>query len=469
MRASFGRVSKEISIFSGVAVLLFSLVFSFLPQAAHAVQGSFTHYSIPNSAPQFITAGPDGNVWATLANSSVARITADGQITQFPVDDPNNNILLSGITTGPDGNLWAAEAQSDKINRITPDGVVTRFTNDFGLARGIVTGPDDNLWFTSDNGVGKMTPAGVMTSYPFPTACGCFGITVGADNNLWVAESATGKIAKITTAGVITEYTVATPGSSPGNIATGFDGNVWFTDQGSGMIGKITPAGVITEYSLPSGFTSPYAIARGFGQDLWVADGSNGTLGRILPDGTVSVLPTSGSLAPLHMAAGPNGNLWFTEEFDDSVATMVIDATPPVITTAPTITPGTTTLSGTVNEPGSTLVLTLADGTTLTTTSDSSGNFSFSLPSGGLTIGDVLSISATDLSDNTTVTPFQITVAATVTPPASSTPDASSDERLANTGTPLVPIVLTALATMTLSVIWLVRRYTAGSTARKYR
>ena len=46
-----------------------------------------------------------------------------------------------------------------------------------------------------------------------------------------------------------TEYTIPTLGSQPTSIAAGPDGALWFTESGSNKIGRITTAGVITEYS----------------------------------------------------------------------------------------------------------------------------------------------------------------------------------------------------------------------------
>ena len=76
-----------------------------------------------------------------------------------------------------------------------------------------------------------------MTEYSIPTANSVpEGITWGPDGNLWFTEEA-GKIARITTAGTITEY--STPaGVSPGDIALGADGNLWFTELNENKIGR---------------------------------------------------------------------------------------------------------------------------------------------------------------------------------------------------------------------------------------
>jgi virginiamycin B lyase len=108
--------------------------------------------------------GPDKNIWFTeescistvgCSGSWVERFTPAGQITQFPLSNPNTGPI--GITTGPDGNLSFTEdpindnASGAHIGRITPSGQITEFpvpnlSND---ATNITAGPDGNLWFTA--------------------------------------------------------------------------------------------------------------------------------------------------------------------------------------------------------------------------------------------------------------------------------------------------------------------------------
>ena len=51
---------------------------------------------------------------------------------------------------------------------------------------------------------------------------------------------------------VLTEYPVPTSGSGPTGIAAAPDGALWFAEESSGKIGRITGAGVITEFSTPT-------------------------------------------------------------------------------------------------------------------------------------------------------------------------------------------------------------------------
>lgn len=483
MRVRFGHVFKKVSLFSGMAVLLLSVFFSFLSQPARAEQGNFTrHITTAGSAPQFIATGPDGALWTTLLDNRIAHVTTDHVLTYITVTDMSNGtVQLSGITAGPDGNMWASEQSGNNIDRITMDGVVTRFPmSDGGLGApsGIVTGPDGNLWFSATNGVGMITTDGVVTSYPFPNPGddhSGYDIAVGHDGNLWVVEQNGNSIARVTTDGVITEFNVPTPDSRPTSITRGFDGNMWFTSLDSGRVGKITPDGVITEYTLPSQLSTPFGITRGYGQDLWIIDPNSGAVGKITPDGTVTVQPTQSPLYGSHLTTGPDGNLWFAEldlnlgDATGSVTQMIIDDIPPVLGPLPsTIRDDATSLSGTINEPGSTLVLTLGNGSTINTTSDQDGNFTFNFPAGSLHAGDSLSISATDLSNNTINVPIRITVVSS-SAASSAAAAASSNGTLANTGSPLASIVAMSMATVFVSAIWLVRRYAGHRLQRSGR
>ena len=74
------------------------------------------------------------------------------------------------------------------------------------------------------------------------------GITAGPDGALWFTNDGTGSIGRITTAGVVTNYT-APASTDPDGITAGPDGALWFTNAGNDSIGRITTAGVVTNYT----------------------------------------------------------------------------------------------------------------------------------------------------------------------------------------------------------------------------
>src|SRR5947207_1751353 len=77
----------------------------------------------------------------TLANK-IGRITPSGTVTEFAIPTPNSD--PEGITAGPNGDLWFTETLVNKIGRITPSGNIDEFAvptpnNEPG---GITAGPD---------------------------------------------------------------------------------------------------------------------------------------------------------------------------------------------------------------------------------------------------------------------------------------------------------------------------------------
>jgi streptogramin lyase len=187
---------------------------------------------------------------------------------------------------------------------------------------GISPGADGNLWFTEEtaNAVGRITPGAVITEFSagFPTGSPR-GIVTGPDGNLWVAMAGgNGAIARVTKAGDVTEFPVTTAGD-PNDIAVGPDNNLWYVDTAANLIGRITPNGSITEFT--DGLTlssQPGSIAKGPDGAMWFTESAAGKIGRITMGGIVTEFSSglSGSSEPSDIVAGPDGNLWFTEKAD---------------------------------------------------------------------------------------------------------------------------------------------------------
>ncbi len=183
---------------------------------------------------------------------------------------------------------------------------------------GIGAGPDGNVWFIEyrSNRVARITPAGMVTEFPvFAGTPGLSGIVAGADGNLWATEYYPNKIARITPSGVVTEFPIPTGGSGPDGITLGPDGNVWFSEFLAGKVGRITPAGVVTDFAVNSSSAQPLNLTAGPDGNVWFTEAYANKIGRVTPAGVVSefVIPSAGS-SPIGIAQGGDGNLWFTEQ-----------------------------------------------------------------------------------------------------------------------------------------------------------
>lgn len=197
---------------------------------------------------------------------------------------------------------------------------------------GITSGPDGNLWFTEEKTgkIGRITTSGVTTEFAIPpnpsalSPSGPWGITTGPDGNLWFADHSGAQIGRITTAGIITTFPMPSNLSQPIAIASGLDGNLWFTDGNGGTIGRITPAGAITEFAPPTTVQmGPQGIGVGPDGNLWFAMGG---IGRITPEGTITkfALPNVQNDAS-GITLGPDGNLWFSDYRVGSIGRITTD------------------------------------------------------------------------------------------------------------------------------------------------
>ena len=282
-----------------------------------------------------IVAGADGNIWFTNGGQSkVGRITPSGVITQF--DLPAIVGGPSFITSGPDGNLWITtnalgQGRQDWIVRLGRDGAVTQFPAGAGSGdsstgpQGITPGPDGNLWFTEfwTNRIGRMTPAGVLTEFPIPSPdTAPRGIVAGPDGNLWFVEAhfTHTAVARITTAGVVTEYSLggsADDQLQPTDIVAGLDGNLWLNQTHpsapQGEIVRVGPDGSLKVFAMPKG-TRPSGMASGPDGNIWFTDWGRNTIGRMSPSGALRQFPLPRrSAQPTSIVAGPGGRMWFTE------------------------------------------------------------------------------------------------------------------------------------------------------------
>ncbi len=126
--------------------------------------------------------------------------------------------------------------------------------------------------------------------------------------------------------GGITVYPLPTPYSVPGNLVS-LDGYVWFTESYANKIGRLAMDGTLTEFPLgpaPAGSDAstngPWGLTAGPDGNLWFTEnfGPIQQIGRMNPlTGVVTQFPLNplGSQVPdpRSITAGPDGNLWFTE------------------------------------------------------------------------------------------------------------------------------------------------------------
>jgi virginiamycin B lyase len=150
-------------------------------------------------------------------------------------------------------------------------------------AASIVAGPDGVLWFAGK--IGRITTTGVFSEFPLPTPSGGpFGIT-GCPVRITAGPvGITAGPMGITGCPVgITAGPMGITGC-PVGITAGPDGALWFAEQGVNKIGRITTTGEFNEFPLQTpngGPFAPYGITVGSDGALWFTEFKGNKIGRI--------------------------------------------------------------------------------------------------------------------------------------------------------------------------------------------
>ncbi len=276
--------------------------------------------------------------------------------------------LLSGINeftslptnAGPeqvvsaDGYLWIAEGGSNALARVNPSDPsaspvqVTQGISSGAMPYAITAGPNGELWFTEESlgqiGVYNPTTGGV-TEYQLPISTGSnaaydqnatpVGITLGPDGNIWFTEQRDNLIGMINPAtapqtggvvpvssGVVTVDSAGLSGTGPTELASA-DGKLWITELNGNSIGEFDPSNAgagVTQVTL-NGASDPQTLGIAFaGGNLWVGERNPQGTGKTAlvsidpanPSQQVPYAVPSGS-GVYNVAAGSDGNVWFTE------------------------------------------------------------------------------------------------------------------------------------------------------------
>jgi sugar lactone lactonase YvrE len=247
---------------------------------------------------------------------------------------------ISALAVARDGTLYLADNGGCSIRAISPEGQVStlagptenagsggivdgtgaaaRFQSPFG----IVLDDAGNLYVADQTAVRKVTPAGVVTTLAWTDEskhldgaggaarfAGLTGLARDAQGNLFLAESGTGTIRKLTPDGVVSTL-AGDPEADPADLdGTGAEarfrflagltidpqGNLYAAEYASSLIRKITPAGVVTTVAgaagqvglgigpLPGAFSQPHIVLATPAGDLLVVQ-ANCVAQITLPD-----------------------------------------------------------------------------------------------------------------------------------------------------------------------------------------
>jgi sugar lactone lactonase YvrE len=284
------------------------------------------------NGPTGVVADSKGNLFiADSLNRVIRKVVPGGQTTRFAgtpgapgkVNGPGSTATFSslyGIAIDKADNLYVADVDNCLIRKITPTADVSTFAAsstgspcpvadaDKGAAfvpRGVTVDSKGNVYWidTFFNAVWKATPAGVAAQFVGGeqgigdgTGLGAWfnfplGLTVDADDNLYVSDDGNSLVRKVTPAGVVT--TIPFPMTdlypSPAGIAVDRTGTIFVADIYAGVIRARKADGTTTVImgerlqrglqvgSLPGRFNAPQGLAV-FGTSLFVVDAYENSL-----------------------------------------------------------------------------------------------------------------------------------------------------------------------------------------------
>lgn len=253
--------------------------------------GATARFSFPST----LAVDTAGNLYvADGGNHTIRKVTASGVVTTIAgtagvagsVDGAGTAAKFNmpfGIAVDASGNLYVGDWGNNTIRKITAAGVVTTIAGTAGV-------------------VGSADGTGGAASFNAPA-----GVAVDLSGNIYVADSGNHTIRKISTSGVVTTFagTAGVLGSMDGTgtsatfrlprgVATDAAGNVYVANTTSHTIRKITPAGVVITVAGSAGtvgfadgigyqayFTNPQGIASDALGVLYVADTDNNSIRKI--------------------------------------------------------------------------------------------------------------------------------------------------------------------------------------------
>lgn len=216
----------------------------------------------------------------------------------------------SNLVADSTGALYVSDSGNHTIRKITSIGSTAKITT-----------------FAGNAGIsGSLDGTGLNARFNDPT-----GIAIDSTGNLYVANTGSSTIRKITPAGLVgtfagsTGRTGSTDGTAalfnhPTGLAIDSTNNLYVADTGNHTIRKITPAGTVTTIAGEPGFrgtangvgqnakfNSPLDLAIDSSNNLYVADMGNHTIRKITISGNTATVSTIAGTAGVVGSADGTG------------------------------------------------------------------------------------------------------------------------------------------------------------------
>jgi virginiamycin B lyase len=289
-----------------------------------------------NAGPNAVALGADSNYWVTEGSvGQIARVTNTGAVSEFPFTLSHApSYVAKGVSPYV---VWTADTTDGVISGISAAGV----PKEVALAAGSspVQSYDDasnDVWFPEASantsavaetiGANFANKTTKVTTYALPTGANPSSIVQGPDNNMWVSEPGLGAIAKVAhSGGAVTQYPLPS-GRTPTTIIK-FAGALWFgesTTTSTAYLARMTTAGALTEYATLGNVVPEYLVAGPL-SGIWYCTTSAQLAYAVPATNSISFKKAVATFgAPEKIIEGNDGNIWYSDPADNSVDIYVV-------------------------------------------------------------------------------------------------------------------------------------------------
>jgi sugar lactone lactonase YvrE len=224
-----------------------------------------------------------------LAQNLFVSDYSGGNIYEF-ASDGTESVFATGLTKPEgltfdlNGNLFVASQSSGTITEISSGGTQSTFSSGFSNPSGMAMHGSLYVASQTGNDITEITLFGSKST--FVTGLNDPNGIAFYNNNLFEADTASGKVYEIATSGFHTKITFASGLSSPVGLAFNNAGDL-FVSAGNSIYEYIDG----TKTTFASGLNGPTAMTFDSAEDLFVGS-TSGNIYEFEPNGTQSIFAT---------------------------------------------------------------------------------------------------------------------------------------------------------------------------------
>ncbi len=224
--------------------------------------------------------------------------------------------IPTAVAVAPDGTVWFTIELADAIGRLR-DGRIERLPKGKQNVEpmGLAVDAEGNAWFTDSpaRAISRISPAGAITSYPLATPIARLArLTLAPDGAVWFADGTTFSITRLKE-GVFTRHELSSFRAGPFGVAVDRQGTAWATLQNVNRLARIAPGGELAEIDVPTRASNPTDVAVDASGAVWFLEFRANKVGRYAEGRFTEFKVPTPRAGLTAIATAPDGAVWFTE------------------------------------------------------------------------------------------------------------------------------------------------------------